>query len=82
MDQYNAALSKTNNCRSGLCCLILEKMTLRVRILNFKFDCIPVKKGDRVAQLILEKIEMANVVETEQLDFTERGSGGFGSTGI
>lgn len=40
-----------------------------------------VKKGDRVAQLILERICMASCVEVEDLEATERGSGGFGSTG-
>lgn len=40
-----------------------------------------VKVGDRVAQLILEKIETPEVVEVADLDDTERGAGGFGSTG-
>lgn len=37
--------------------------------------------GDRIAQLILEKFEVAAVVEVDELDLTERGAGGFGSTG-
>ena len=41
-----------------------------------------VKRGDRVAQLILERISMASAVEVEELDSTERGAGGFGSTGV
>ena len=40
------------------------------------------KKGDRVAQLVLERICMAPIVEVENLDETSRGSGGFGSTGV
>ena len=40
-----------------------------------------VKKGDRVAQLIIERISTPPVVEVEELDDTERGAGGFGSTG-
>jgi dUTP pyrophosphatase len=43
---------------------------------------ISVKKGDRVAQLILEKITTPPVVEVEDLDDTSRGAGGFGSTGV
>jgi len=39
------------------------------------------KKGDKIAQLVIEKTEYANFVETSELDETERGSGGFGSTG-
>ncbi|KAE9596103.1 putative dUTP diphosphatase [Lupinus albus] len=41
-----------------------------------------VKIGDRVAQLILEKIVTPDVVEVHDLDSTVRGSGGFGSTGV
>ncbi|ACO63581.1 deoxyuridine 5'-triphosphate nucleotidohydrolase [Micromonas commoda] len=40
-----------------------------------------VKKGDRVAQLILERITTPEVLEVEDLDATDRGAGGFGSTG-
>lgn len=40
-----------------------------------------VKRGDRIAQLILERISMAGIEEVEELDITERGAGGFGSTG-
>ncbi|XP_016177828.2 deoxyuridine 5'-triphosphate nucleotidohydrolase, partial [Arachis ipaensis] len=41
-----------------------------------------VKVGDRVAQLILEKIVTPDVVEVEDLDSTVRGEGGFGSTDV
>ncbi|PON40481.1 Deoxyuridine triphosphate nucleotidohydrolase, partial [Parasponia andersonii] len=41
-----------------------------------------VKAGDRIAQLIIEKIITPDVVEVEDLDATVRGSGGFGSTGV
>mmetsp|Transcript_7018 Transcript_7018/g.8860 ORF Transcript_7018/g.8860 Transcript_7018/m.8860 type:complete len:188 (+) Transcript_7018:168-731(+) len=41
-----------------------------------------VKKGDRIAQLILERICMADLEEVEDLDATERAAGGFGSTGV
>jgi dUTP pyrophosphatase len=40
-----------------------------------------VKAGDRIAQLILERIVTPAVEEVEDLDVTDRGSGGFGSTG-
>lgn len=40
-----------------------------------------VKKGDRIAQLLLEKIITPPVLEVDDLDSTERGAGGFGSTG-
>lgn len=41
-----------------------------------------VKVGDRIAQLILEKIVTPAVLEVEDLDSTTRGEGGFGSTGV
>jgi len=45
--------------------------------------CLPaVKRGDRVAQLILERIATPDVVEVESLDETQRGAGGYGSTGV
>lgn len=40
-----------------------------------------VAKGDRIAQLICERIFYPELVEAETLTDTERGSGGFGSTG-
>ena len=41
-----------------------------------------VKRGDRIAQLILERIVTPEVIEVEELDGTDRGAGGFGSTGV
>ena len=40
-----------------------------------------IKKGDRIAQFIIEKIEMLDVEVVDELPKTERGEGGFGSTG-
>lgn len=40
-----------------------------------------VKEGDRVAQLVLERIATPEVVEVEELEESVRGAGGFGSTG-
>ena len=41
-----------------------------------------VAQGDRIAQLVLERIFTPPVVEVEDLDATTRGEGGFGSTGF
>lgn len=41
-----------------------------------------VNPGDRVAQMILEKINRVKVVQAEELDDTARGTEGFGSTGV
>lgn len=41
-----------------------------------------VMPGDRVAQLVLERIATPDVAEVDDLDATVRGGGGFGSTGV
>lgn len=41
-----------------------------------------VRKGDRIAQLVLEAIVTPEVEVVEELDDTSRGAGGFGSTGV
>ena len=41
----------------------------------------PIKIGDRIAQLVVEKIVMPNVVVVDELEESVRGAGGFGSTG-
>ena len=41
-----------------------------------------VHHGDRIAQLMFVPYEQANLIEVDTLDDTERGSGGFGSTGV
>ena len=53
-----------------------------VILFNFSDEPFEVAPGDRVAQLILEKIDMAAVEEVEELPDTARGAGGFGSTGV
>jgi dUTP pyrophosphatase len=41
-----------------------------------------IKKGDKICQLVIKKTEQANLIEVEELDASDRGEGGFGSTGI
>jgi len=52
-----------------------------VILFNFSDEQFSVKKGDRIAQLICERIFLPDLVELSSLDSTERGAGGFGSTG-
>lgn len=52
-----------------------------VLLFNFGKEKFEVKKGDRIAQLICERILYPDLEEVQTLDNTERGSGGFGSTG-
>ncbi|NXO48033.1 DUT protein, partial [Aramus guarauna] len=52
-----------------------------VVLFNFGKENFEVKKGDRIAQLICERIYYPELEEVQALDDTERGEGGFGSTG-
>ena len=53
-----------------------------VVLFNFGPNDFIVQPGDRIAQLILEQICMADVIEVDELTDTVRGAGGFGSTGV
>jgi len=53
-----------------------------VVLFNHGQEDFSVAEGDRVAQLVLERISMVSCVEVESLDETARGAGGFGSTGL
>ena len=54
-----------------------------IGVIMFNHGCTPfeVKKGDRIAQLICERIFYPELEEAETLTESERGSAGFGSTG-
>ena len=52
-----------------------------VILFNFNDTDFEVAKGDRIAQLILERIFLPELEELPSLDDTDRGAGGFGSTG-
>lgn len=52
-----------------------------VILVNLSKEEFIVQDGERIAQLVIAKHEVANWVEVEELDDTSRGAGGFGSTG-
>lgn len=52
-----------------------------VILVNLSKDEFIVQDGERIAQLVIAKHEVANWEEVEELDDTSRGAGGFGSTG-
>jgi dUTP pyrophosphatase len=54
---------------------------LKVILYNTEYKTFQVHAGDRIAQLIIEKIAHPVIEEVNELDRTERGAGGFGSTG-
>ena len=50
-------------------------------MINHGVEDFAISRGDRVAQLVLAPVTQARWVEVDELDATERGEGGFGSTG-
>jgi len=54
---------------------------IKVILINLGKKSFVVEKGSRIAQMVLCPIIKAKIIETETLDDTTRGSGGFGSTG-
>ena len=46
-----------------------------------KENTIHIKRGDRIAQLVIQRVPAVELVEVDELDKTERGEGGFGSSG-
>ncbi len=54
---------------------------IKVILFNFSEKDFIIKPGDRIAQMILSKVWKANFVETDNLDESKRGEGGFGHTG-
>ena len=54
---------------------------LMVILFNTSKEDFAVKKGERIAQAIIKEILQADFAVVEELDSTERGVGGFGSTG-
>jgi len=56
---------------------------LQVILINHDLrEPISFKKGDRIAQLVIQRVEAAQFVEVDELPGSERAAGGFGSTGI
>ncbi len=55
---------------------------VRVLLLNTdRHDTFTISQGERIAQLVLVRVESPEVAEVQELALSERGSGGFGSSG-
>ena len=50
--------------------------------MNHSQKDLVVKRGDRIAQMIINKIEHVAIEEVDELPSTDRGAGGFGHTGV
>lgn len=55
---------------------------ISIILINWGSEPFIVRKGDRIAQMIVGRVFQAEFFETDQLDQTSRGHGGFGHTGI
>lgn len=55
---------------------------LKVILINHGKEKFEIRRGDRIAQLVICKVEKAEVVQISDLSETIRGEGGFGHTGI
>ena len=53
-----------------------------VILINLSNEVQSINPGDRIAQIVITKHEIAELIETDTLDETERGEGGFGHSGI
>ncbi len=52
-----------------------------VILVNLSNEPVTIKDGDRICQMVINKVEQAELIEVDTLDETERGTGGFGHTG-
>lgn len=55
---------------------------LMVLLVNFSTEDFIINAGERIAQMVIARHEQASFVEVEVLDETERGTGGYGHTGV
>ncbi len=47
-----------------------------------RYESIHIAKGDRIAQLVIQEVPVVNLIAVDELDQTDRGEGGFGSSGV
>lgn len=45
-------------------------------------EAIHISKGERIAQLVIQRVPVVSLMEVDELDKTDRGTGGFGSSGV
>lgn len=55
---------------------------LMIGLINLGTEPVPVMRGTRIAQLVFQRVEQVELVEVSELPGSERGMGGFGSTGV
>lgn len=55
---------------------------IKVGLINLSSESYRIKNGDRIAQMVIARYEKVDFEEVELLSETNRGTGGFGSTGL
>jgi len=55
---------------------------IKVILINHGKEKFEIKRGDRIAQLVISKVEQVEIVQNSHLGKTTRGEGGFGHTGV
>lgn len=55
---------------------------IKVILVNLSNEDFIIERGMRIAQMIISPVTKAHILETDLLEETERGDGGFGSTGV
>ena len=55
---------------------------VRIILTNFSNEPFVIERGDRIAQMVIAPVVTVEWAETDDLDQTERGEGGFGHTGV
>lgn len=53
-----------------------------IGLVNLGRDIFEIKKGQKIAQLLIQKVERPDIEEVDELSDTSRGTRGFGSTGV
>lgn len=53
-----------------------------IGLINLGQEPFEIRKGQKIAQLLIQKVERPEIEETDELGDTSRGAGGFGSTGV
>lgn len=54
---------------------------IRIIMINLSNEEVEIADGERIAQMVISKVEHTEWIEVEELEETERGEGGFGHTG-
>lgn len=55
---------------------------IKILFHNLSNETYLIEKNKKIAQMLIQPVEQREIVEVEELDNTDRGTGGFGSTGI